>query len=370
MAMDENLLLDAIERYHKGEMTADEKTFFEELRKKNPEIDQVAVDHIYFLNELDRMSDIKLLKHNMAQVETKLENEGLIAGRKEKTKAKVVYLWNRYRRTIGVAAAIAGVVSLSTASLISRYSENTKVAVITPLVDNKLNQFEHKLNQIEHKLNDATAVPNHPRPKFEANFRATGFLLDGNGFIVTNAHVVENAKNLIVENKKGDQFYAVPVYSNTVTDLAILKITDTSFTKVSGLPYTFPKSTAELAEPIFTLGYPREEVVYGEGYLSAMSGYYGDTTSYQISIFANPGNSGGPVIDSDGGVIGIISSKETNADGVVFAIKSRSIYDALKEVKKEKDISIKLPVNNSLKGLTRVKQIKKLEDFVYKIKGN
>ena len=366
--MDENLLLDAIERYNNGEMNDQEKLFFEELRKNNADIDEVAAEHTFFLAQLEKMSKQKSFKHNLNEVESKLMNEGVISHSRGKTKAGVVYLWNRYRRTIAVAAAIAGVISFSTASLISKYSENKKVAVITPLVDNKLNQFEHKLNQIEHKLNDATTTPS--KPKFEANFRATGFLVDGNGYIITNAHVVQNAKNLIVENKKGDQFYATAVYANTVTDLAILKITDTSFKKVSGLPYTFPKSTAELAEPIFTLGYPREEVVYGEGYLSAKSGYYGDTTSYQISISANPGNSGGPVIDKDGEVIGIISSKETNADGVVFAIKSKNIYNALSEIKKEKDITIKLPTVNSLKDLNRVRQIKKLEDFVYKVKGN
>jgi len=366
--MDENLLLDAIERYNNGEMNDQEKLFFEELRKNNADIDQVAAEHTFFLAQLEKMSEQKSFKRNLNEVESKLINEGVISHGKGRTRARVVYLWNRYRRTIAVAAAIAGVISFSTASLISKYSENKKVAVITPLVDNKLNLFEHKLNQIEHKLNDATATT--ARPKFEANFRATGFLVDGNGYIITNAHVVQNAKNLIVENKKGDQFYANAVYANTVTDLAILKITDTSFKKVSGLPYTFPKSTAELAEPIFTLGYPREEVVYGEGYLSAKSGYYGDTTSYQISISVNPGNSGGPVIDKDGEVIGIISSKETNADGVVFAIKSKNIYNALSEIKKEKDITIKLPTINSLKNLNRVRQIKKLEDFVYKVKGN
>jgi len=366
--MDENLLLDAVERYNNGEMDAQEKLFFEELRRNNADIDQTAAEHTFFLTQLEQLSDEKTFRHNLNAIENKLMNEGVISGNKERTKARVVYLWNRYRRTIAVAAAIAGVISFSTASVISKYSESKKVAVITPLVDNKLNQFEHKLNQIEHKLNDATATPS--RPKFEANFRATGFLVDGNGYIITNAHVVQNAKNLIVENKKGDQFYTTPIYSNTTTDLAILKITDTSFNKVTGLPYTFPKSTAELAEPIFTLGYPREEVVYGEGYLSAKSGYYGDTTSYQISISVNPGNSGGPVIDKDGEVIGIISSKETNADGVVFAIKSKNIYNALKEIKKDKDLSIKLPTINSLKGLDRVRQIKKLEDFVYKVKGN
>ncbi len=366
--MEDNLLLDAIERYRNGEMDGQEKTFFEELRKNNQEIDQVAVEHSFFLGQLEKMSEQKTLRHHLDEVESKLVNEGIISRREGKTQAKIVYLWNRYRRTIAVAACIAGLVSISTATFVSKYSENKNVAVITPLVDNKLNQFEHKLNQIEHKLNDATAVT--PKPKFEANFRATGFLADGNGYIITNAHVVDNAKNLIVENKKGEQFFAKAVYSNPATDLAILKIADTSFKKVNGLPYTFPKSSAELAEPIFTLGYPREEVVYGEGYLSAKSGYYGDTASYQISISVNPGNSGGPVINKNGEVIGIISSKETNADGVVFAIKSKNIHNALNEVKKDKDETIKLPSVNYLKGLDRVQQIKKLEDYIYKVKGN
>ena len=366
--MDDNLLLDAVERYRKDEMPAEEKKFFEELRKNNPDIDQVAAEHTFFLSELERMSDLKNLKHNLNLVENKLENEGLIAARNRKTGARIIHLWNRYRRTIAVAACIAGIVSISSATLVSLYSENKNVAVITPLVDNKLNQFEHKLNQIENKLNDATALP--AKAKFEANFRATGFLADGAGYILTNAHVVNKAKNLIVENKKGEQFVAKAVYLNSLTDLAILKITDTGYKKVANLPYTFPPTTANLAEPIFTLGYPREEVVYGEGYLSAKSGYYGDTTSYQISISANPGNSGGPVLNKSGEVIGIISSKETNADGVVFAIKTNSIYRALKEVNNNSDIKITLPVNNSLKGISRVKQINRVEDFVYKVKGN
>ena len=366
--MEENILLDAIERYRNGEMSPEEKAYFEDLRKNNADIDQIAVEHSFFLGELDQLSERKNLKHKLDLVETKLENEGVLATKSRTTKSKVVYLWNRYRRTITVAAAIAGLVSLSTATFVSIYSDKNHVAAITPLVDNKLNQIEHKINQIENKLNDVNTAS--IKPKFEANFRATGFLIDGAGYIITNAHVVNNAKNIIVENKKGDQFFANAVYTNFASDLAILKITDTAFKKLSSLPYTFPKANADLAEPIFTLGYPREEVVYGEGYLSAKSGYSGDTTSYQISISANPGNSGGPVINSNGEVIGIISSKETNADGVVFAIKSNNIYTAIKDVKKTQDSTIKLSSHNTLKGLKRVQQIKKLEDYIYKVKGN
>ena len=367
--MDDTLLLDAIERYRNGEMSSQEITFFEELRKSNPDIDQLAAEHSFFLDELEKMSETKSYRHTLNEVENKLANEGIISQREAKTKAKIVYLWNRYRRTISVAAAIAGIVSISTASIVSMYSENKKVAVITPLVDTKLNKFEHKLNQIESQLHDVSSTARVPsKSKFEANFRATGFLVDGKGYIVTNAHVVDNARNIIVQNKKGEQFLAESVYSNKTTDLAILKITDTSFKKINSLPYTFPKYSGELGEHIFTLGYPREEVVYGEGYLSAKSGFFGDTTSYQISISVNPGNSGGPVINKNGEIIGIISSKETNADGVVFAIKSKNIYTAIKGLKD--DDSIKIPSVNSLKGLDRVKQIQKLEDFVYMVKGN
>ena len=365
--MDDILLLDAIERYKKGEMTAQERTFFEEMRKNKPDIDQMAVEHTFFLNELERSGERKLFKHTLDEVENTLMNEGIIAKKQIKTKAKIVYLWNRYRRTIAVAACIAAIVSISTATIVSMYSEHKQVSNLTPLVADKIKRIEAQVDNIKDKLDSATAAT-PSKPKFAANFRATGFLIDGNGFIATNAHVINNARNLVVENKKGDQFIAIPVYVNKSNDLAILKITDTSFRKINALPYSIPRASAELGEQIFTLGYPKEEVVYGEGYLSAKSGYSGDTTAYQISISVNPGNSGGPVINKNGEVIGIISSKETNADGVVFAIKSKNIYKALEEIRTSE--LIKLPSVATIKGMDRVHQIKKIEDCVFMVKGN
>lgn len=368
--MDDTLLLDAIERYRNGEMSPQEITFFEELRKANPEIDQLVVEHTAFLNQLEKHSEIASLKQAFHNVESKLIDEGTISNDKVKGKSKVVYLWTRYRKIIGIAAAIAGIVSISTATLVSMYSSEKKVHdEITQLVDKKLNPLNKKYQALADKVNvlsDTSKRP--PKPKLEATFRATGFLIDGSGYLITNAHVVDHARNIIVENKKGDEFFATSIYADKTTDLAILKITDTSFKKISGLPYTFSKNTSDLGEHIYTLGYPREEIVYSEGYLSAESGHSGDTTEYQVSMSVNPGNSGGPVINKNGEVIGIISSKETNADGVVFAIKSKSIYNALKQLNDSS--GIKLPTVNTLKSLDRMQQIPKLEDFVYMVKGN
>ncbi len=367
--MDDILLLDAIERYRKGEMTAQEKTFFEELRKNNPEIDQVAVEHTFFLQELDNLSEIKDFKQSLSEVESVLMNEGIIAKKQLKGKAKVVYLWNRYRRTIAVAASIAGIVSILTAGLVSFYSDKKKDQNIIYL-NNKIEKTKQDVARLQQQQasTDIIVTPVIKLP-FVPNFRATGFLIDAAGYIATSAHVINNANNIRIENNKGEQFIATAVYVNKITDLAILKVMDTAFKRTSSLPYSIPKTIIpQLGSQIFTLGFPKEDVVYGEGYLSSKSGNSGDTTTYQVSISANPGNSGSPVFNKKGEIIGIISSKQTNAEGVVFAIKSKNIYKALDEIKK--DEPIKLPTGKSLKGMEREQQIQKIEDCVFMVKGN
>jgi len=178
-------------------------------------------------------------------------------------------------------------------------------------------------------------------------------------------------KNIYVENNKGEYFTAQTIFTDKQTDLAILKINDTAFKTLYNLPYSINKTNSNLGEQIFTLGYPRNEIVYGEGYVSAKSGNEGDSTAYQVSVSVNPGNSGGPVINKRGEVIGIITSKNSSADGVVYAAKSKNIYKLLDALKENGDtLTIKLPNNSGLKGLDREQQVKKMEDFVFMVVGN
>jgi serine protease Do len=374
--MEDTLLMDAAERFAKGEMSNEEKIYFEELRKNNPELDQAVVEQLFFLNQLDNYSSTKSFKASLAAVESKLINENFICrttvSETSSSKGRLVSMWHRYKKDIAVAASIAGIVSIFMATAVS--SVNNNKGDITKLV-NEVKDYKNQTKKIETEVNKLKSGSKQlpVTTSIDARFSATGFMIDATGnYIVTNAHVVKEAKNhLVVENIKGEQFIAKQVYVNAEQDLAIIKIVDSNFKKLPTPPYTIRKTGAELGEQIFMMGYPKPEIVYEEGYVSAKNGYKMDTVYCQISTSANEGNSGSPVITKNGELIGIITSKETKAVGVVFAIKSANIHRAVNEIKKQKeDEKIKITSAPSLNGLNRVDQIKKMEGYVFMIKGN
>jgi serine protease Do len=366
--MEDTLLMDAAERFAKGEMSAEEKIYFEDLRKNNPELDQAVVEQIFFLNQLDCYSSSKNFKSILNEVEGKLISEKFITRSTSRPQGKLVQLWKRYKKDIAVAASIAGLVSILITTVVSNVNnKNGNIKQLNALED-KAKKIELKVNQLQAGVLAAPA-----KQKIEARIRATGFMIDAaNSYIVTNAHVIKaSANHLIVENIEGEQYYAKSVYVNTDKDLAIIKIIDSNFKPLPALPYTIRKSGAELGEQIFLMGYPKQEIVYGEGYVSAKNGYQMDTVYCQISTAANEGNSGSPVITKNGDLIGIVTSTERNANGVVYAIKSSNIYSALGEVRKqEEDSKIKIISAPALRGLDRVTQIKKMKGYVFMIKGN
>jgi serine protease Do len=365
--MDEFVLIDTVERFLRGEMSPQETAAFAELRKNNPEIDQMVVENTYFLQGLHKYGELKNIKHSISEVETQLAAEGIITQPQLRGSARVIYLWNKYKKNIAVAASIAAVISLTSTGLVFNYAKKYGSESYQELVS-KINQTNQEVNKLKNNQLSSPAAKQEPK----VDYRATGFLIDGKGYLVTNAHVISKMKNIYVENNKGEYFTASEVFRDNVSDLAIVKIVDTSFNVITSLPYSVNKVNADLGEQFFTLGFPRNEIVYGEGYVSAKSGNDGDSTSYQLTVSANPGNSGGPVINKNGEIIGIITGKDTKADGVVYAAKSKNIFRMIDSLKKDdtKFNNLKIPANNGLKGLDRVKQVKKMEDFVFKVIGN
>jgi serine protease Do len=363
--MDEILLLDATERYLNGEMNAEEKAMFEQLRETNQEIDQMVVEHSFFLQQFQRYGGVREMKHSLHEVHNQLLQDGEIKEEVLSASAKVVNMWKRYKRTMTIAASIAGITALSISGMTLLFGPKGNEKAITDL-SKKVSAIEQTQRVQANQLN---TVIGKLEPGAVIKESGSAFLVDSKGYLVTNAHVLKNARGIIVLNSKGAEFKAIIVKIDEAKDIAILKIQDKDYKTTGLLPYSIRKSSTDIAEPIFTLGYPRNEIVYGEGYLSAKTGFNGDTLSCQIAVAANPGNSGGPVFNKNGEVIGILSTKETKADGVVFAIQSKYIIETVNQLKKDDStIELKLPSKSSVKGMGASEQVKKIQDYVYMVK--
>jgi len=366
--MEDIQLIETVERYVRGEMSAEEKAYFEQLRTTNPELDQLVVEHTMFLNRLGEFGERKNYRAGLHEIHNQLLESGAI--KEEAPKAVVRELWRKYKRVMAVAASIAGVTTLLIAGMVSYYSRKANSEELQQLKREFKNEAARNKNEVlrvvDNKINASKAPENTP-----IRSGGTGFLIDGKGYLVTNAHVVEGASSVVIQNKNGEEFRTNIVYSNPQTDIAILKIEDEDFKPVGNLPYAIRKTGAELGEQLFTLGYPRKEIVYNEGYMSAKTGFNGDTLSCQIGVSANPGNSGGPVFNKHGEVIGIINTREKQAEGVVFAITSKNIFRTLEEIKKEDTSTraIKLSNKSLVRDLDRVQQVRKIEDFVFMVKS-
>lgn len=361
-------MLEMIESYLRGEMTPQERYAFEELRKTDPEVDALVVEHSLFLNQLDKFGEQKNLRATLNEIHNDLFSKGII--RQNAPKAVVRQVWKKHKRVMAVAASIAGITTLLIAGMVSYYSRKVNTEELQQL-NKKFENTERKVNALKKQVeNDKVQLP-AKSPATPIKSGGTGFLINENGYIVTNAHVVHASTTVVLQNNKGQEFRARIIHLNKENDIAILKIDDPDFISHTFIPYGFRRNGAELGEQLFTLGFPREEIVYNEGYMSARTGFNGDTLTCQIGVSANPGNSGGPVFNKNGEVIGIINTRQTQAEGVVFAINSKNIFNSVDSIMKVDSVanSISLPLSTSLKGLDRVQQIRKIADCVFMVKS-
>ncbi|MGY3088267.1 serine protease Do [Hymenobacter sp. UYAg731] len=287
-----------------------------------------------------------------------------------RTERKLREFWSGHRATVGVAASVAVMAVFATLLGLDIW-RNAKVQPSLygyNVMRREINSLKHNqkvLNSTIKRIDGSATPPLAPVSKFSG----TGFALTSEGYIVTSYHVIQGADSLLIEGRNHQRYHAEPVYSDVKHDLAILRITDKRFTGFGRLPYAVKSGQADLGERVFTLGYPREDVVYGEGSLSARSGFEGDTAFYQVSIPVNPGNSGGPLLDERGNLIGVVSGRQNDAQSAAFATKSSYLVRLVDSLEAAKPANpYRLPRFGQLAGTGRPQQLKKLQDYVFVVK--
>ncbi|NTU27977.1 serine protease [Bacillus tequilensis] len=165
---------------------------------------------------------------------------------------------------------------------------------------------------------------------------------NGKAYIITNNHVVEGASSLKVSLYDGTEVTAKLVGSDSLTDLAVLQISDNHVTKVANFGNS---SDLRTGQTVIAIGDPlgkdlsrtvTQGIVSGVDRTVSMSTSAGQTSINVIQTDAaiNPGNSGGPLLNTDGKIVGINSMKisEDNVEGIGFAIPSNDVKPIAEEL--------------------------------------
>ncbi|MBS3810216.1 MAG: Do family serine endopeptidase, partial [Desulfobacterales bacterium] len=180
----------------------------------------------------------------------------------------------------------------------------------------------------------------NPGREFKRKSLGSGFVLNKQGHIVTNNHVIENADEIQVKLKDGKEYDAEIIGTDPSTDLALIKI------KPDGDLPTLSLGDSEninIGEWVVAIGNPFGlDHTVTAGIISAKgrvigTGPYDDFIQTDASI--NPGNSGGPLINMEGDVIGINTAIVASGEGIGFAIPSNLAKDIISQLKETGEVT-------------------------------
>jgi serine protease Do len=359
---EENSIL--IERYLDGDLNNDEKNHFEKLVADDSKLLKELEFHKQLRRDIKLAEDRKEFKNKLNKLHTTyFSHPG-------STESKVISIqkWS-LTSIIGIAAGISLLIAAGSIALYHYGFQELKSTNLYVEVDRPINEV--KVSAPEGKT-VTEKNSNIEMPLDEPSKAATAFAISSDGWVITSYHTVKGNKKVTLE-RVGDSMltYSADVrFYDKKMDLAILKINDSKFKGLGKIPYSFSNSDALIAQKVFALGYPKDDIVYTEGAISSLSGYNMDTLAYQAGILVNPGNSGAPLFNEQGEIIGIIAGKHAAEDGASYAIKSKFFMKMLKHVSlPETENKIVLPSKNTIKGKKITDQVKMIEPFVFIIKA-
>lgn len=352
MSLDKTLL-EQVDHYVLGTLAPDELRVLEERMRDDASFRLEVEKHRQTIAELRRVrtrSDMRVL---LDTFHNDLETQPVISNNK-----RILFV-QRFFPTFAAAASVA-LISVIGTLLAMQLFEKKQTAEYLELRKN-VDQIRKSQRNILARIH----AENGKGKIISDKYQGTGFLISPDGYIATSYHVVREADSIYLENEKFGRIRAVIVKSDPVSDIAILKIVGKKFR--AQIPFILAKAEARIGEDVFTLGFPKDDIVFGEGSISSSSGFKGNKQMYQIAVPVNPGNSGGPLINRRGELVGIISGIQTETSGTAFAMKSPALVQLLKNANDD-SVRIELPKSNCLNNLPKVDQIRKMQDVVFMVR--
>jgi len=181
---------------------------------------------------------------------------------------------------------------------------------------------------------DTSAAVRAGRRTVQQQGAGSGWIMDANGTIVTNNHVITGATTITVTTSDGKTFPAQVINADTVTDLALIKVNATQLKSMK----IGDTSKLRAGDWVLAIGNPLGEgIVATQGIISRLgvNTVYNETQTYpdliETTAAINPGNSGGPLINMAGEVIGITTLAASGVQGMGYAI---NMVDALPVIQK------------------------------------
>lgn len=163
--------------------------------------------------------------------------------------------------------------------------------------------------------------------------QGTGFIVSEDGYLITNYHVMEDASAAAIKTSDGESHAVVMIGFNEELDVALLKIEGNFDALDLG-----DSGDVKIGEKVIAIGNPLGlEFTLTEGVVSAKEreGINGLPYYIQIDAALNPGNSGGPLLDTSGDVIGINNFKVSGAESVGFALEINQAKIAVNNIARE-----------------------------------
>jgi S1-C subfamily serine protease len=160
--------------------------------------------------------------------------------------------------------------------------------------------------------------------------QGSGAIISKTGIVISNYHVIENADNIKVQLHSKNTYQAAIIAVDPYIDLALLKIQEDNLPHLRFEPHAYADSN--IGNKVFVIGAPKGlTYTITEGIISQIRDT-GKIKYIQTNAQINPGNSGGPLLDEYGRIVGIITWKYAQAEGLGFAVSSTTVLEWMRNL--------------------------------------